>query len=257
MKKLLAILLATMAITLVGCSNNGDDEDDENWDDYAVNEVRDQVDPDEIEETTVDNAISTEPKETAPPYVPPNFKYNVTPDENKHEVLDLYEISIDGNMVEFPCKYSDIKDKFDLSMIADSKYAYNTEVDTSYLQHTIRLSADGKTGQGSVIFTFTPKNDDEYFTTIDNMICKAVLISTNIYTNGDNTKLMKFSLPGNITFGSPYNDLKDVYGFFDKSEMSLDGSCWNLIYTPVDDNAVSAIFEGMSDGLYSVSIYYK
>ena len=255
MKKVLAMLLAATSILLVGCANDTDEED-ENYDDYAVNEVQERTEPVE-EDTTTTTEISTEPIETLPPYVPPEYTYNTTPDENKSKVLDLYEISIDGNMVKLPCTYKDIKDVFELSEIFDTRYTSGTiDVDEKSKRQEVNLYAYGKTGQGTICFTFTPKTG-EYVADINNMICKKVHVSTDISTAGDKNRLMKFSLPGNITFGSEFNSLKDSYGYFDKSEMSDDGSCWNVVYTPVEDSNVTAIFEGLTDGLYSVSIFYK
>ena len=224
-KKLLTIIFSTILVSTLfmsACSTANDSNevsknnnlDNQNW---AVNETKENSDDGrkvdtsggmtetEVSEESVqessDKQLTKEDLGVKP------YTYNVEDDINANKVEDIYTVSIDGNLITFPCKYEDITKCFDLYTIdTDMDEEIKVNPDLEAIGLSFELRATPKTGVGTIKFKFIPTEKDQK---LKDMTCNEF---TAIASDTENNKLMTIALPGNIKFGCTYSYLQDYYG---------------------------------------------
>lgn len=259
MKKFLLIgLLSISMLSLAACGKDKEPEETKDDGNYAINEVRDTVEEEE-EETEAELVpvapVVEETTETTEPekYVAPDEIYNVAEDQYAADVRSLDTISIDSNLIGFPCSYSYVAERFDLytRQYIGGGLEKTVPIDDTLEDYTFEVEAIPKSGEGVIKFTFTSSNK----TTITNMQCTKV---TLLGGNTEGNTVMSLALPQFITFGSSYQDILDVFGIdnITHDESTKSGSEYRVRYL-FEDQHILMEMTGHDGGLYIVTLTYN
>lgn len=257
MKKfgILALILI-LSISMTACGNKTVDENDstdlsnKNW---AVNDVSEQTDKD-VDIDDDGGLYYSDEEETETKDIPTIehrvYSYNVDEDPKAKDVEKFDKISIDGKLMSFPCTYDDVKKNFNfLYEIVSNRYVQDKlELDPEMEAFNVEAHADGESGLGKITFYF--KSADDNGSKLKDMICYKVAINAETFNN---EKLMTLGLPHNITFGSSYEDIFELYQTYKiDSNMSDDETGWT--YKIKTDDGIYVSFIGIDNGLNSVII---
>lgn len=250
MRKFLLVSLITITtlLSLTACGKKEENSTEESSN-YATNEVINSETDSEEETTNDTEVIST--VESTTEYEVKDEIYNTKDDAHVNDVKDINTISIDGNLIGFPCDYNYLSSIFtDLYMTGYvGKFNTTFDVDLETKDTEFTIYANPKTGEGTIRFLF--KSDDNKPKTIAEMKCYEVYV---VGGNTSGNKVMTVALPQNIKFGSTYENITNVFGKPNKEETSNGKTDFRLKY--VLENATYN-FIGYDGGLYTIDLIYE
>ncbi len=249
---LVMMLLVMMSIAIISCGKEDTEETEESHN-YAVNEVKDMTESEELEtETDLWSQYTEESEsETAETIViadPLPMTFNTTVDANASYILDMNAISMDGHIIAFPCDFNYLRDIFGELYLVE--YPSSNSVLTGDEEGTyIDATFNPTTGYGVVTFKFKSPNDTTCKLT--DMICYGFEAFGG---NNYNDPVMTIALPNNIMFGSSISEIRDYFGSVIENGSFNDKSGFNSIYK-TDICTVS--FRGFNDRLNMISVDYS
>lgn len=278
MKKLIVILLCISCIVCSGC-NTDENSDTPEQHNYAVNEV----DKQNKKEETIDivgntTPIVTEqltPTPTTIPLPTPTYidylespitedvddttdystiYYNCDYDLNQSYVTDFNTISIDGNLISFPCSYSYLVSCFGTLYELESNRFAETYVpvnETEIVKHKT-VYAIPQTGAGTIAFEFYGENIKVDEGNIYDLYCVGLTITGGSYNKDEKTMLC--ALPKEIQFGMSLTDISSLYN---KPSTCNPSDNFYLWYTNLgNETPVEVDFWGRDKQLNKIVIRY-
>ena len=218
------------------------------YDYYATNPTETTTE----EQTTeiIDTSQTTEESSTTEvEYEIPDFTFNVPEDVNSDRTdIDWTNISIDGEMVSFPCTYNVLKQTYGTLYETKSinKFGEEQLVEVNpnevgkVTKYLVRVLP--KTGTGIIYFYFTSDTETE----LTNCMCTGVYVSS---MSTENKPLIAVTLRGGVHFGSTADEILDpnAYEKVTTSYTNKNGS-FEIYYKKL---GYELKFYGVDKGLYS------
>ena len=171
-------------------------------------------------------------------------------------VEDFYCLSIDGQLIEFPCTYDYLLSKF--GKLYDKEIGRFMEeyidLDEKIEHKSYTIYAIPTTGAGEIAFQFRSANNDGTKGTIKELMCQGVTITGGTYNVKEKTMLL--TLPKKITFGASTADIMTAYYSPKKENKNLSNNFW-LCYKTFSGDDIEINFWGRDEQLYMVSIEFN